>query len=206
MTGTTQTLTGAQSRQNQRPGRLVLARHGRPALDRSKWITAKGYSKWWQAYEAGGLDPTSKPPQALIDIANNSSQILSSIRLRAVETALSLAANEDIIQNEVFVEAALPAPPVPLLRLLPSTWDVASRALWWLGMSRGEESRAEAETRVYAAVTELEKHAQTSGDVLLCAHGWFNRMMRPVLQGRGWDCVFDGRDNYWAFRIYEKRF
>lgn len=188
-----------------KPGRLVLARHGRPALDRSKWISAKGYYHWWQDYEIGGLDPSSKPPQNLIDIANSSGRILSSTRPRAVETALALADKERIVQNEVFVEAALPSPPFPLIRLLPSIWDIFSRGLWWFGMSRGEESKFQAETRVFAAVDTLEEEAADGNDVLLCAHGWFNRMMRPVLQGRGWDCVYDGRDNYWSFRIYEKR-
>ncbi len=183
-----------------------MARHGKPALDRSKWISAKGYDRWWRAYEAGGLDPATVPPQALLDIAGNSRRILSSTRLRAVETALALTDRDNIIQDEVFVEAALPAPPIPLIRLLPSFWDIISRGLWWLGMARGEESRKAAETRAYLAVTELEKYADNGEDVLLCAHGWFNRMMRPVLQARGWDCVFDGRDDYWAFRIYEKRF
>jgi broad specificity phosphatase PhoE len=188
-----------------KPGRLVLARHGRPALDRSKWITSKEYYHWWQDYEVGGLDSKSKPPQNLIDIANSSDKVLSSIRPRAVETALALADEARIVQNEVFVEAALPSPPFPLIRLLPSIWDIFSRALWWFGMSRGEESKSQAETRVFAAVDVLEEAATDGNDVLLCAHGWFNRMMRPVLQGRGWDCIYDGRDKYWSFRVYEKR-
>ncbi|MBL4596121.1 MAG: histidine phosphatase family protein [Robiginitomaculum sp.] len=197
--------TQTTSKTGTKPGRLVLARHGKPALDRSKWISSNGYHHWWQAYEAGGLHPSSKPPAALSDIAQRSHLVLSSTRLRAVETALALVPQDKILQRDVFVEAALPAPPVPLIRLLPSAWDVFSRLFWWLGMSRGYESKAQAEARAFDAVSELEQHASGGQDVLLCAHGWFNRMMRPVLQGRGWDCVYDGRDDYWAFRIYEKR-
>lgn len=194
------------SHQADRPGRLVLARHGRPALDRSTRVSARGYYDWWQAYEAGGLDPASKPPQALLDIAANSQQIVSSTRLRAIETALALTTKDQFTRHEVFVEAALPSPPFPYVRLLPSTWDVWSRFLWWLGMKRGQESREQAEQRVFCAVSKLEEIAADGSNVLLCSHGWFNRMMRPVLQGRGWDCIYDGRDNYWSFRVYEKRF
>ncbi len=201
MTGSTTSKKTAATK----PGRLVLARHGKPALDRSKRVSSAGYYAWWQAYEAGGLDVASKPPQTLKDIAKQSDKILSSIRLRAVETAQALVPDDRIVRHEVFVEAALPAPPFALIRMKPSAWDVWSRFLWWLGMSRGEESKAEAETRAFAAIDELERATADGSDVLLCAHGWFNRMMRPVLQARNWDCVYDGRDDYWAFRCYEKR-
>ena len=42
-------------------------------------------------------------------------------------------------------------------------------------------------------------------DVVLAAHGWFNRMLRPELKKRGWTCVHDGGDKYWSYRIYQKR-
>ncbi len=189
----------------QTSGHLILARHGKPALDRSKWISSKGYYAWWQAYEIGGLDPQSHPPHSLKEIAKTADVVFSSTRLRAIETARALVLDEQITKNDVFIEAALPAPPFPLVRLLPSAWDVFSRVLWWLGMSRGEESKKMAETRAFAAVDVLEENAANGQNVLLCAHGWFNRMMRPVLQARGWDCVYDGRDEYWSYRCYEKR-
>ncbi|VAV88587.1 hypothetical protein MNBD_ALPHA06-1051 [hydrothermal vent metagenome] len=193
------------SKSGAKPGRLVLARHGKPALDRSKWISSKGYYHWWRAYEAGGLMQGSTAPETLREIAAASDVIICSTRRRAIETAYALVPEDQVTQFEVFVEAALPAPPLPLVRFLPSVWDTLSRVLWWLGMSRDEESKAQAETRAFAAVTELERQAQNGQNVLLCAHGWFNRMMRPVLQARNWDCVYDGRDRYWSYRIYEKK-
>ena len=39
--------------------------------------------------------------------------------------------------------------------------------------------------------------------VVLCGHGWFNRMTRKILRRRGWQCVYDGGDSYWAWRRYE---
>ena len=47
--------------------------------------------------------------------------------------------------------------------------------------------------------------AQAEFDVVLAAHGWFNRMLRPQLKKRGWANVHDGGDKYWSFRIYQKR-
>lgn len=186
-------------------GRIVLARHGRPDTDKSNWINSAGYYDWWQDYERAGLAPDTRPPENLLQIARQSDLILSSTRPRAHQTALAVAQGKEVHPHDVFVEAALPPPPLPLIRMRPPAWDVWSRTLWWLGMSRGEESRSTAEIRAVEAVSVLEAEAEKGQDVLLCAHGWFNRMMRPVLQSRNWCCVYDGRDDYWSFRTYEKR-
>ena len=61
------------------------------------------------------------------------------------------------------------------------------------------------ETRIRADKA-AEKLIAASGDhdVVLAAHGWFNRMLRPALKKRGWVCRRDGGDSYWSFRVYEK--
>lgn len=199
--GATSQVNGAKTA----PGAIVLARHGRPDTDKSNWINSRGYYDWWQDYERAGLHPDTRPPENLLTIARESDVILSSTRPRAYETALAVAQGKPVQQYEVFVEAALPPPPLPLVSMRPPTWDIWSRTLWWLGMSRGEESRSAAEMRAFEAVKVLEQQAQDGTNVLLCAHGWFNRMMRPVLQAHNWCCVYDGRDDYWSFRTYEKR-
>ena len=48
-------------------------------------------------------------------------------------------------------------------------------------------------------------YSAQSGPVLACAHGWFNRMMRPHLREAGWQCIRDGGDTYWSYRQYEYR-
>ena len=48
-------------------GPIIIARHGRPALDRTKGpkLDWKAYVDWWAAYEAGGLEEGQEAPQAL---------------------------------------------------------------------------------------------------------------------------------------------
>ena len=104
----------------------------------------------------------------------------------------------------VFVEAPLPPPRIPGKRS-PDAWGVWSRAAWWMGDSKEMESREAAELRAEAAVATLTARALRGETVMLLAHGWFNRMMRPVLRAQGWRCVRDGGDGYWSFRTYEKR-
>ena len=65
-------------------------------------------------------------------------------------------------------------------------------------------ARDVADREAEAAAARLIEAAQ-SGPVLLCAHGWFNRMMRPVFRSLGWRCVRDGGDYYWTHRRYEFR-
>ncbi len=183
---------------------IILARHGRPDLDHRAPMGWRGYREWWSAYQESGLAPDQSPPQELIDEAANADVIYSSTLNRSIETAKRVAGEKPVEPHEVFVEAPLPPPSFSGVRLKPRQWGVVARTSWWMGFARGEETRVQAELRADAAVAHVEKAAQGGRTVLVCGHGWFNRMMRPVLLARGWTCVRDGRDGYWSFRRYER--
>lgn len=184
---------------------ITLARHGRPALDRSKSMDWRGYREWWAAYDEGGLADDQAPPANLLEEAAKADVIFSSTLQRSIETAEHVAQGKDFTPHPLFVEAPLPPPRLVGLRLTPRKWGVAARTSWWFGFSHGEESRRAAEMRADDAVDFVENAAAGGRSVLVCGHGWFNRMMRPVLLARGWRCVRDGRDGYWSFRRYERR-
>ena len=93
-----------------------------------------------------------------------------------------MAPRRDLVIDPVFVEAELPPPALPG-KFMAKTWGVFARCSWWMGHARGRESRPEAEARAGAAVDRLIE-AAAAGPVVLCAHGWFNRMMRPHLRSR----------------------
>jgi broad specificity phosphatase PhoE len=114
-----------------------------------------------------------------------------------------LAGGREIITDGVFVEAPLPPPPLWGKRS-PRAWGVWSRMAWMLGRHENGESLRQAEVRAEAAVATLTARALRGENVLLCAHGWFNRMMRPVLRAQGWREVEDCGDRYWSYRRYEK--
>jgi broad specificity phosphatase PhoE len=187
------------------PGSIVITRHGRPALDRDLTFGWRSYKVWWGKYDAGGLAADQAPPEELVETAAKADVIFSSPLKRSLETAEAIAPGREIVTDPVFVEAALPPPPVPGLRLRPGHWGVFARIAWWFGYSGGLESRIEAEHRAEAAADKLVATAETGKNVVLCAHGWFNRMLRPALLARGWSCVRDGRDHYWSYRCFEKR-
>lgn len=185
-------------------GAITLARHGRPHADRTVRINAGGYRDWWAAYDTVGLHPGDSPPRDVIEAALRADVLLSSTLPRAVATAGAVAPGRRVVVDPVFVEAPLPPPPLPpFLRLKPPTWGVLSRIVWWLGYSAGQESRATAAQRAEQAAEMLTRAARGGDHVMVFAHGWFNRMLRPALVRRGYECVQDGGDAYWSFRTYE---
>ncbi len=186
-----------------RAGFIVIARHGQPHADRSVRIDQQGFREWWAGYDLAGLHPDERPPEKLLEMAGKADVIYASTLQRAIHTAQMVAGGREIITDPVFVEAPLP-PPGLWGKRRPGAWGVYARAAWWFGHSENGESRAQAELRAEAAVATLTAQALRGQNVLLCAHGWFNRMMRPVLRAQGWREVEDGGDRYWSYRRYEK--
>ncbi len=186
------------------PGRITVARHGKPDANREQVLDWRGYEDWWDnIYQPARLVPGQDACDNLKAAAAASHIVFASTLRRAIETAQTAAPDRDLTIDPVFVEAELPPPPMPG-RFMAKTWGVFARCSWWFGMSRGRESRLEAEARAAMAAARLVEAAQ-SGDVTVCAHGWFNRMMRPHIKAAGWKCVHDGGDTYWSCRQYEYR-
>ena len=199
---------GRQSGETHKP-RIIVVRHGRPILDRRAGprLDWRGYVDWWQRYEASPLAEQQKgPSERLMRAAARAPKLFASIRPRAIGTAQAIAQGREIELDPLFVEAALPPPTWGRTRLLPKTWNKWARLFWMFGHSLDDEPKAAARRRARAAAEKLVAEAETSGqDVVLCAHGWFNRMLRPEFRRKGWVCVYDGGDSYWSHREYEKR-
>lgn len=183
------------------PGWIAIARHGKPALSRAVQLNRHQYRDWWRMYDAGGLSPGQTPPAALHETAAQADVLLASTLPRAMETAAAVAGGKPVTQDALFIEAALPPPPIPG-RFNPGAWGVFARIAWWFGLSGDEESRSAAEDRAREAALHLIARAQAGENILLLAHGWFNRMIRPHLLRRGWRCEWDGGDKYWSHRLY----
>lgn len=186
-------------------GRIITARHGRPDLSRDLKITAREYGDWWKRYDASGLAPEERPPEALKRLAAGAQTVLSSTLPRAIETAAQATAGRcEVPADSIFVEAPLPPPPVPFLKLRPGAWGVVSRTFWFLGYApSGVESHFETWGRVQQITARLADHS-ANGDVLLCAHGYLNWMIDQRLTKEGWKRVErDGGNHYWSWRIYE---
>jgi broad specificity phosphatase PhoE len=188
-----------------RAGGIVLARHGEPALSRKCKLSASEYRDWWALYEAGGILAGQVPPDHLKETAARAGIILTSTRLRSIETAQALAEGRDMTHQEVFIEAPLPPPPWPdFIKFSPRTWGVISRFCWWFGGHGGQETRPEAQQRAIEASKQLTELALRGDDVLVVAHGFFNTMVGLELRRLGWRKVKGRGWRYWSTRYYEK--
>jgi broad specificity phosphatase PhoE len=189
----------------EKPGAVVLARHGQPALSRRCTLSADQYREWWADYEIGGLAEGQTPPQLLKDAAQRAGFIVASTRLRSVETATALSDGRAFAEDPLFVEAPLPPPHWPRwLKLSPPIWGFISRCCWWIfDHHDDQETREQAKVRADEAARELIQLAAGGQDVLVVAHGFFNLMIARALKRHGWACTEDGGFKYWGARRFE---
>lgn len=190
------------------PGRIIVVRHGRPQVIPKEGppMGWRDYKAWWDKYELSSLKEGQTCPEALLKVVSDDAIILSSARPRAMQTAGHLGRGRDVKHDAMFNEAPLP-PPRMIGHMRPKNWNKIARLLWMLGHTGGEEHVRDAKRRAARAAELLVRTAEESGgrDVVLAAHGWFNRMLRPQLKRRGWANVHDGGDKYWSFRVYAKK-
>lgn len=165
----------------------------------------RDYRDWWATYELSSLKDGQKCPEALLKEIGEDAVILSSARPRAMQTAGHLGRGREVKHDPMFNEAPLPPPKLGPFPMRPKNWNKIARLLWMMGYTGGEEHVRDARRRAAKAADILVQTAGEGRDVVLAAHGWFNRMLRPELKKRGWANVHDGGDKYWSYRIYQNR-
>ncbi len=190
-----------------RPGAIILARHGEPAISRKVMLTAKGYRAFWASYEEQGLREGQIPPAALMDQIATAGAIVSSVRNRSIESAIALSRGREFVREAIFVEAPLPPPNWPgFIRMTPKLWGFIARFCWWFfNHHEGQETRAQAEARADQAAAMLEALTLSGEDVVVLAHGFFNFMVGRALRRRGWRLVANQGWKYWSSRRFERR-
>ncbi|HEY0436313.1 MAG TPA: histidine phosphatase family protein [Phenylobacterium sp.] len=189
-----------------RPGAIVLARHGEPALSRKVRLSAQQYRDFWALYEVGGILTGQAPPQGLIAAVGSARTLVTSTRLRSIESAQLLAPGREFDRHEVLIEAPLPPPRWPgWIRLSPRIWGFLARFWWWFfNHHEGLETRAQAEVRAAAAADLLSGMVEQGQDVVVLAHGFFNFMIGRELRRRGWKQTVTEGYKYWSTRRFER--
>lgn len=192
-----------------RPGvlgdmRIVLIRHGQPAIPIAPRTGHRGFQVYIDDYEEAGLDPESLPPAELKDLAKELTAVFTSDKKRAHESARLLAPKAEVIADPLFVEAPLASPRVPLLAMTVPKWAVVARILWHAGFHPEIESQRKTWRRARQAAGILVARAQTDGAVALVAHGYFNFLIGRVLRLRGFRQTGTHRARFWNAVVYEK--
>jgi broad specificity phosphatase PhoE len=194
-----------QSQTAARAGRIIVVRHGKPSLDREAGprLDWRAYRDWWAQYEACSLADGQNAPEDLKKLAQNAI-VFASMRPRAQQTA-AMITGAQATYDPIFNEAPLPPPQWDSHRYLPKNWNKLARLAWLMGHHGGEETASATRQRASAAADRLIEAASGGRDVVLAAHGWFNRMLIRPLAKRGWKLVRNGGDSYWSYRVFEKQ-
>ncbi|WP_374469066.1 histidine phosphatase family protein [Phenylobacterium sp.] len=189
-----------------RPGAIILARHGEPALSRKVRLNADEYRTFWASYEVLGLLPGQTPPQSLLRFVETCGTLVASTRLRSIESAQALAGEREFSRHDMLIEAPLPPPNWPKwFRMSPKMWGFWARVWWWFfDHHEGQETRREAEQRADQAAAMLVELAQGGEDVVVLAHGFFNFMIGRALKRRGWRLAWSEGYKYWSMRRFER--
>ena len=185
--------------------RIILIRHGQPKIELAPRTSHAGFHTYIDAYEEAGLDPQSAPPAELSDLVKELSEIFTSARPRANESAAALAPHAELIVDPLFAEAPLASPKIPLLKMTVQKWAVVSRVLWHAGFHPGIENYARSNKRARDAANILMTRARKEGAAALVAHGYFNFLIGRELKRRAWRQTGAHRAKYWNAVIYEHK-
>ena len=183
--------------------RIILVRHGRPALPLRPRTSHHGFRDYIDAYEAAGLDPESLPPQELSDLVKELGHIFTSDRPRSHESAKALAPHATLEADPLFAEAPLASPRIPLLKMRVPKWAVVARVLWHAGYHPEIENYRKAKHRAAKAADILIEKVRDGGATALVAHGYFNAMIGRHLRQRGFTRTGAHRVRYWNAVTYE---
>ena len=184
-------------------GRIILVRHGRPALPLRPRTSHHGFRDYIDAYEAAGLDPENLPPQELSDLVKDLDHVFTSGRPRAHQSARALAPHAELEANPLFAEAPLASPRIPLLKMRVPKWAVVARILWHAGYNPKIENYRKAKHRAAEAADILIGKIRDGGSAVLVAHGYFNAMIGRQLRQRGFTRTGAHRVRYWNAVTYQ---
>lgn len=183
--------------------RVILIRHGQPAIALSPRASHREFGAYIDAYEAAGLNPESLPPREISDLVKELSFVFTSGRPRAHESARALAPHAELVMDALFAEAPLASPRIPLIRMKVPKWAVVARLLWHAGYHPEIENYATARARAAKAADILTARVMDGGAVALVAHGYFNAMIGRQLRKRGFERSGSHRVRYWNAVIYD---
>lgn len=184
--------------------KIILVRHGKPAIDYPR-ICHRGFRDYIDDYEEAGLDPKSAPPEELLDLVKELKAVFTSDSKRASDSARSLMPEAELIADPLFGEAPLAAPKIPIVKLKVPVWAVMSRVLWHAGFHPEIENYRRAKSRAASAADILLSRARKNqGVAVLVAHGYFNAMIGRVLNKRGLKRTGSHRARFWNAVIYER--
>jgi len=162
--------------------KIVILRHGKPAIDRWPAVYAVEMQLWIKHYNnAGVIEPATIECKRCVI---GSDTILCSAMQRSIDSAALLRPDLTLQPDPELVEAGLPYANWRVLKLPVKYWSLVFRVMWLFGYSKNAESCWSAK--------------------LYVGHGIFNRLIAKELRTQGWNGPVNPGSKYWDFSIYKK--
>lgn len=182
--------------------KIVILRHGKPAIDRWPAVYAVEMQLWIKHYNnAGVIEPATIECKRCVI---GSDTILCSAMQRSIDSAAMLRPDLTLQPDPELVEAGLPYANWRVLKLPVKYWSLVFRVMWLFGYSKNAESCWSAKQRARAAAEKIIKTAVENGSVVYVGHGIFNRLIAKELRTQGWNGPVNPGSKYWDFSIYKK--
>lgn len=184
------------------PMQIILMRHGRPLGPAPRWLSARAFGAWVDAYDAAPIDPACPPPAAALRLARQAAWVQCSSLPRSLSSAAALGVRPDA-GDVAFRELDLPRadwrfPPLPV-----ACWLLLFRLAWVAGYRRQAESFAAARDRAAACAAGLIQLAGQQGSVLFVGHGALNWFIGRALRRAGWQSS-GGARRYWEAAVFSR--
>ncbi len=181
--------------------KIVLARHGRPDVPATAWITPAEMKAWIDRYDRADVILDGAPADVGA-IAAASAIMVSSPAHRCLQSARHLCPDREFLTEDVFREADLPHLPWRFPRLPLAVFAVGFRLAWFRGFSAHAESLPQATIRAHMAAERLTELARQNGSVFLMGHGIMTILIARHLRAWGWAGPRRPINGNWQYSIY----
>lgn len=182
--------------------KIILMRHGKPAIDTGEYFSGSGFGEWLIAYDKAGIDETCPPSVDTNKAALGATYTVCSTLLRSVDSARLLGIEQPDLISELFREAEMPHADWSWPKLPLKVWVSCLRLMQIVGYAKGAESLRVIRERCDQAAEELVRLARKNGTVLLIGHGtqiWF---LHRRLVAMGWQGPEKAPRQHWSFGSY----
>jgi broad specificity phosphatase PhoE len=186
--------------------RIILMRHGEPALQPSLWITGHEFGEWVQSFDRGGIDDAMVVPEQVQRLASTIGWVIASDLPRATQSAARLAGvrlARGLVIDPNLREARLMQSFPTSLRAPASLWLRVARLAWWLDITSSPEPIAAARHRAKRVTNKLVSLALEHHSVLVIGHGTFNALLARRLRRLGWAGPLLPPSRYWSVATYK---
>jgi len=183
--------------------RIVLVRHGPSAyVHQGGPIDVAGAHAWRNAYDLTGIQPDSRAPHALMQLAANARHVVASDLPRAIESAKRIAPHREIVVSPLLRETMLDVPRLPT-RMPAVAWEVLAHLVWGYRVLRGMDTTNADRARAIETANWLAGLVADGSTAVVVTHGVFRRQVSIQLLARGWASTgrIGGYDNWstWGF-------